>query len=236
MPTTDRKKTNEDTDYTLKASDFGFSDPNDNPADSFLSVKITTLPTHFTLYVHRLPISTLFPYTTLFRSSNKLAFTPAANANGAPYATFTFQVRDDGGTANSGVDLDQSANTMTRSEERRVGKESSTNNTVTTNEDTDYTLKASDFGFSDPHDNPTDSFLSVKITTLPTHGTLYDNGLAVAAVDFVTVADIPARNLTGAPTSDPTISPYATFTFQVRDDGGTANSGVDLDQSANTMT
>ena len=33
-------------------------------------------------------------------------FTPAANANGAAYASFTFQVQDDGGTANGGVDLD----------------------------------------------------------------------------------------------------------------------------------
>ena len=42
-----------------------------------------------------------------------LIFTPAANANGTAYASFTFQVRDDGGTANGGVDLDQSANTFT---------------------------------------------------------------------------------------------------------------------------
>ena len=41
-------------------------------------------------------------------SAGKLKFTPAANANGAGYATFTFQVQDDGGTANGGVDLDQS--------------------------------------------------------------------------------------------------------------------------------
>ena len=33
-------------------------------------------------------------------------FTPAANANGAGYASFTFQVQDNGGTANGGVDLD----------------------------------------------------------------------------------------------------------------------------------
>ena len=42
-----------------------------------------------------------------------LVFTPAANANGTGYASFTFQVQDDGGTANGGVDLDQSANTLT---------------------------------------------------------------------------------------------------------------------------
>jgi len=42
-----------------------------------------------------------------------LVFTPAANANGDAYASFTFQVVDDGGTANGGQDTDQSANTLT---------------------------------------------------------------------------------------------------------------------------
>ena len=37
-----------------------------------------------------------------------LMFTPAPGANGAAYASFTFQVQDDGGTANGGVDLDPS--------------------------------------------------------------------------------------------------------------------------------
>ena len=46
-------------------------------------------------------------------AAGNLKFTSAANGNGAAYATFTFQVQDDGGTANGGVDLDQSPNTMT---------------------------------------------------------------------------------------------------------------------------
>ena len=47
-------------------------------------------------------------------TAGNLVFTPAANANGAAYASFTFQVQDDGGTANGGVDLDPTANTITR--------------------------------------------------------------------------------------------------------------------------
>jgi len=38
---------------------------------------------------------------------------PGANANGSGYASFTFQVQDDGGIANGGDDLDDVANTMT---------------------------------------------------------------------------------------------------------------------------
>jgi len=42
-----------------------------------------------------------------------LKFTPGANGNGAGYASFTFQVQDDGGTANGGVDLDPTPRIMT---------------------------------------------------------------------------------------------------------------------------
>src|SRR5690606_18673597 len=34
----------EDTAYTFTTADFGFTDANDNPADSFLSVVVTTTP------------------------------------------------------------------------------------------------------------------------------------------------------------------------------------------------
>jgi len=42
-----------------------------------------------------------------------LVFTPAVNANGTPYTSFMFQVQDDDGTANGGVDLDPMPNTIT---------------------------------------------------------------------------------------------------------------------------
>ena len=68
-----------------------------------------------------------------------------------------------------------------------------TSKTVTTLEDTAYTFTVADFGFSDPNDNPANSLLAVKITTLPTAGTLTDNGVAVTAGQFVAVADISGR-------------------------------------------
>jgi hypothetical protein len=40
-------------------------------------------------------------------------FTPAPNANGLAYASFTFQVQDTGGTAGGGADLDPTPNTVT---------------------------------------------------------------------------------------------------------------------------
>src|SRR5215210_786483 len=62
--------------------------------------------------------------------SGNLKFTPAAGANGAGYANFTFQVQDDGGTANGGVDLDGSPNTMTVNVSSVNDAPAGTNNTV----------------------------------------------------------------------------------------------------------
>jgi alpha-tubulin suppressor-like RCC1 family protein len=42
-----------------------------------------------------------------------LTFTPAPNAYGNPYAHFTFQVQDNGGTANGGTDIDPTPDTLT---------------------------------------------------------------------------------------------------------------------------
>ena len=76
----------------------------------------------------------------------------------------------------------------------------------------------------------------MKITTLPGAGTLTNNGVAVTAGDSVIGADITGGKLVFTPAANANGAGYASFTFQVQDDGGTANGGVDLDPSANTMT
>ena len=87
-------------------------------------------------------------------AAGKLKFFPAANANGAGYASFNFQVRDDGGTANGGVDLDRQANTITVDVTSVNDAPAGADKTVSTNEDTAYTFAAADFGFTDPNDTP----------------------------------------------------------------------------------
>ena len=109
-----------------------------------------------------------------------------------------------------------------------------TNKTITMVRSTVYTFAAADFGFTDPLDNPADDLLAVKIATLPSAGTLELDGIAVDAADFVPVADIGLLEYT--PVAAAFGSPYSTFTFQVRDDGGTAGGGVDLDATPNTIT
>jgi uncharacterized delta-60 repeat protein len=109
-------------------------------------------------------------------------------------------------------------------------------NTVTTVANTAYTFTASDFKFSDPNDIPSNNLLAVKIATLPTNGSLTNKGIAVNAGDFVSAADIAAGNLQFTPVANAKGLGYANFTFQVQDDGGTANGGIDLDQTPNTIT
>ncbi len=91
-----------------------------------------------------------------------------------------------------------------------------------------YTFESSDFGFSDPLDG--NSFNRVKITYSPTDGAVYDGMDPVASGDFATISNtitfIPEDNFYG----------ITSFTFQVEDDGGTLNGGVNLDQTPNTMT
>ena len=111
-----------------------------------------------------------------------------------------------------------------------------TDKTVTINEDTTKTFAASDFGFTDPNDSPANSLAAVKITTLPSDGTLKLDGAAVNAGDFVSATDLAANKLTYDPAANANGSGYASFTFQVQDDGGTANGGVDTDPDPNTIT
>jgi VCBS repeat-containing protein len=97
-----------------------------------------------------------------------------------------------------------------------------------------YIFGTADFGFTDPNDSPANSLLAVKITTLPDAGSLKLDGVSVNAGDFISATDIANSLLVFTP--DVGGRNHITFTFQVKDDGGTDNGGMNLDQSANTFT
>jgi len=142
--------------------------------------------------------------------------------------TITFVAND--GTANS--------NTASRQARSRPVNDAplGTDTTVTTNEDTAHAFTTADFGFTDATDAGAHTLLAVKITTLPGAGTLRNNGVDVTAGQSVAVADITGGLLVFTPVANANGATYATFTFHVQDNGGTANGGVDLDGSPNTMT
>ncbi len=85
--------------------------------------------------------------------------------------------------------------------------------TVTTNEDETYAFSAADFGFADG--DVGDTFVTVRIDTLPAEGALLLDGVAVTAGQDIDAADIPL--LTYAPPLNANGDDYASFTFSVSD-------------------
>ena len=109
---------------------------------------------------------------------------------------------------------------------------SGTNATITTNEDTQRVLTVADFGYSDVEGN---ALANVHINAVSGSG-LTLNGNPVAAGDVIPAAEIVAGHLVYTPPANASGSALAAFTFQVQDNGGTANGGHDLDPAAKTMT
>ncbi len=103
--------------------------------------------------------------------------------------------------------------------------------TLSTSEDVPYTFAATDFGFSDAVNG--DAFQSVTVQP-PANGTLTFNGVAVNAATVVPAGSIGL--LVYTPVSNANGAGIDTISFQVTDDGGTANGGQDTDQTANTIT
>ncbi|HCO27343.1 MAG TPA: hypothetical protein DIT97_31695, partial [Gimesia maris] len=90
----------------------------------------------------------------------------------------------------------------------------STNNTVTTDEDTTFTFTLDDFNYSDVEG---DALASVQITSLETGGALQLSGTDVIPDQVITKADIEAGNLKFVPVADANGTPYASFNFLVND-------------------
>src|SRR5205085_346377 len=149
--------------------------------------------------------------------ANKLVFHPAANANGSPYGTFTFQVRDDGGTANAGVDLDQSANTLTA-------------NVTSVNDVPSFTKGADPTVLEDAGAQSAAGWATAISAGPPDESgqalnfivTNNNNGLFTAAGQ-------PAVDSSGKLTYTPASNANGSALVYVKlhDDGGTANGGVD---------
>ena len=94
--------TDEDTAHTFAAADFNFSDT--DSGDTLSLVEVVTLPLVGTLTLDGAAVTV--NKDVAVADIGKLVFTPAANANGTDYASFTFKVSD-------GTDKSDSAYTMT---------------------------------------------------------------------------------------------------------------------------
>ncbi|SFU17467.1 Ig-like domain-containing protein [Mesorhizobium sp. YR577] len=172
---------------------------------------------------------TLADINAYLAGATRPTYTPAANATAS--VTLTMTTSDNGNTGGPAlVDVDTSTITITPVNDAPAG----TNRTVTIGEDTSFTFTAADFGFSDPNDSPNNTLAAVVITTVPSNGVLSLGGTPVTAGQVITAANI--GNLTWTPAANANGTALASFTFQVRDNGGTTNGGQDTDQTPNVFT
>ncbi len=193
-----------------------------------MSVIIESLPTAGTLNLNNVPVSLFSEISAADISAGLLTFTPDTNVNGDNYASFSFRVRDDGGTTNGGFDAAFLPNTITFDVVPSNDPPSGANKSITINEDATYTVVANDFGFADPIEG--NVLQSVRITTLPALGSLRLNNVPVTLNQDITVANINSGLLRFTPATNGNGTNYASFAFRVRDNGGTLNSGIDLAQ------
>ena len=74
-------------------ADFGFTDPSDTPANALAAVKVTTLPAVGSLKLDGVAVAANDFVAAADIAAGKLKFFPAANGNGAGYASFNFRSR-----------------------------------------------------------------------------------------------------------------------------------------------
>jgi uncharacterized protein (DUF697 family) len=154
----------------------------------------------------------LFSVQPTIAPDGTLSFTPAANANGS--ATVTVELRDDGGTANDGVD--------------RTAAETFTVNILASNDAPRFTKGANQVVLEDAAQQ-TVGLWATGIISGPANE-------SSQAVDFVVTNDNnalfsvqPAVSSAGTLTFKPAPNQNgaATVTVRAHDNGGTANGGVD---------
>ncbi|MGX7897079.1 Ig-like domain-containing protein, partial [Tsuneonella sp. HG222] len=179
-------------------------------------------------------------------ANTRIFFRPNANFSGTVSDAIAFKAWDGTAGSNGGmgntlpsggptafsISTDTANITVTAVNDAPSGANASD----TTNDITTLVLDTADFntGYTDPEGN---AFTGVVITTLPAaaQGKLQLNNVDISAGQFVTLAQLSAGNLTFVPVAGQGgTSP--TFTFQVRDNGGTANGGIDTDLTPNTFT
>jgi hypothetical protein len=226
----------EDATFTFAVPDFGFADPFESTPDQFRSVLVTTLPALGTLRLDGAAVAAGQSIDVAAIEAGRFTYTPALNASASPYTSFTFQVRDDAAETPGNVSLDPTPNTFLWSVTPVSDPPTGTDSTKTGREDTACFFRWTDFGFNDGSDRPWNGPAGVLISSLPVTGTLNLGNDAVSVAQYILYNDILLNQLRYIPPTDAAGNAYASFTFQVRDDGGTADGGADLDPTPNTLT
>ncbi|UII27406.1 BspA family leucine-rich repeat surface protein [Fulvivirga maritima] len=152
----------------------------------------------------------LFSVPPAIDANGTLTYTPANDASGV--AVVDVVLKDNGGTAHGGVDSSAHV-TFSITIEKVYKSPVSSDQTITMDEDKSYSFSAKDITFSDDDGDNYESFI---ITALPEKGTLKYDGVAAKAFVYYTDRSL----LSFEPAADENGTGYTSFTFQVKDDGG----------------
>ena len=215
----------EDATKSFSAAEFGFADIDDG--DSLHHITIATLPTTGILTLSGATVSA--GDNIAAADIENLVYTPVADANGAPYADFTFTVND--GAEDSAETYTMTVNVTPLNDAPKVIDNNGTPDdasddvdsvaSISTVEDVDRSIGVNDLNFTDI--DLGDSFASVTITTLPSAGTLLVDGVALTNDNLatlganITAAQLANNELVFRPEPGNSGDNYADFTFTVSD-------------------
>src|SRR5262245_57150978 len=179
--------------YVLSTADIGFVEPS-IPAASITGVSIDTFDSLASITDRFVTIRSgqVLPIAEVVGGYVQI-MPPASQYSSTHQTPVTFRVQFDPGGGQSPV-LSNVTKTLTLNRTDVNQQPSATGFTARTPQDTPYKFATSDFGFSDPHNNPPNVLLAVKIGGLSS-GTLTDAGVAVPSGTLVPVADIAANKL-----------------------------------------
>ena len=193
----------QDTDYVFKTVDFNFSDVD---GDLLASIKVTALESVGGLKLNGSDVFVNQVITRADIEAGLLTFTPLAGQIGQVYDNFSFTVND--GSVDSAISYTMTIDVVTPS------IPTAANNTVSTNEDSDYSFKVEDFNFSDVDG---DLLVSIKVTALESVGNLKLNGSDVVVNQVINRADIEAGLFSFSPQVNQNGVGYDSFGFSVND-------------------
>ena len=227
----------EDTAYALTAADFGFSDANDSPPHSLQAVIITTAAHAGILTLNGAPVPLVSPFTVADINAGLLQVRPShRHATAPPTPPSPSRSRTPAPpptAAPTSIPLPIPSPSMSL---RSNDAPSGSNGSITATEDIPYAFSTTNFGLTDANDIPAHALLAVRLTTLPLAGTMRLNGAAVSAGQTITAVAINAGLLTFVAAANANGAGYSSFSFQVQDNGGNANGGIDLDPTPKLLT
>lgn len=220
----------EDSMYQFDGSELGFTDSGDN--NQWHAVIVDSIPVHGALLLNGLSVADGTVVSAADILTGQLVYQAEPDMHGTGYASMSFHVQDDGGTAGDGVDTDPIPRTLELNVVSVNDAPIAYDGTLQGTEDIALVLTLADFAFSDAVDNPPHDLQSVIVNSLPGSGQLLLDGVPVVAGDAISATAIADAELRYVAIADGYGDGFDSFTFSLQDSGGSDNGGFDISNTA----